>query len=183
MRRGSRPGFTLMEVLVALAVSAVVILGARALLDGLVLHAGRVAALARRADAEANADHLLRSTVALAGLTTDSARFDGTPEGASFRSWCDEAGGWQEQCDVRLTAEHEGSEVRVVLALGGSARVEVAARGSAASFRYLASASDGGHWVERWERAITPPLAIGLVTRATLAAAADTAIIRVGAHD
>ena len=55
MHNGSRLGFTLIELLVALMVGAIVILGARALLDGLTSHAEKVLVLARSADAEANA--------------------------------------------------------------------------------------------------------------------------------
>ncbi|HET7188379.1 MAG TPA: prepilin-type N-terminal cleavage/methylation domain-containing protein [Gemmatimonadaceae bacterium] len=184
MRTRRRTGFTLLEVMVALVVGAVVILGARALLDGLSLHSERVRSLARSADAEANAEHVLRSVVLRGGLASDSAaRFDGTPEQARFASWCDMAGGWQEQCEVKLVSEPHDDGISVVADLGEAGRLEVARHLDATTFRYLASASDGGHWVERWERAITPPLAIGLITKATPEARPDTMILRLGERD
>jgi prepilin-type N-terminal cleavage/methylation domain-containing protein len=179
----SRAGFTLLEVMVALVVGAIVILGARALLDGLSLHAGRVQTLARAADADANLEHVLRTAVARGGIASDSAaRFDGTPDRARFATWCDMPGGWQEPCDVQLAAEREpaGSQFSVVLTLGAADAMRVSEHLDAASLRYLASASGGGQWVERWEQAITPPLAIGLITRAAGAARPDTMILRLG---
>jgi hypothetical protein len=174
--------------MVALVVGAVVILGARALLDGLSLHAGRVHALARSADAEANAEHALRSAVLRAGLSSDSAaRFDGTAEHARFASWCDVAGGWEEQCEVRIAVERDdaSARLRVTLTLGDGGDVRVARDLDAASLRYLASAADGGHWVERWERSIASPLAIALITRPAVDGTAppprpDTLVLRLG---
>lgn len=178
----NRPGFTLIEVMVAIVVGAVVMLGARALLDGLSLHSERVQSKTRHADASAGAEHVLRSAVGRASLASDSTdRFDGTVEEVRFGSWCDMAGGWQERCDVRLAVEREGSDsgLSVVVHLGDFDRVEVAQHRYSASFRYLASAANGGQWLERWEQAIVPPLAVGLITRSTAASPPDTMILRV----
>lgn len=187
MHNGSRLGFTLIELLVALMVGAIVILGARALLDGLTSHAEKVLVLARRTDVEANAERVLREAVARTGIASDStALFDGTPEGATFRSWCDTPAGWQEPCKVRLMAEGgsgTSDRTRVVVRLAGAGNVVVMSHVHSATFQYLASARDGGRWVTRWEQAISPPLAIGLITRAAPTTSPDTMILRVGEHD
>ena len=59
MRR-ERGGFTLIELLVALAIGAVVLMSARALLDGLASHARATVRAMHDTDAEGNGERLAR---------------------------------------------------------------------------------------------------------------------------
>jgi hypothetical protein len=72
--------------------------------------------------------------------------------------------------------------VAVVAELAGSERVVVRTGASAASFRYLVSATGGGSWATRWEGAIAYPLAIGVLAQRD-DGGTDTMVVRLGAHD
>jgi prepilin-type N-terminal cleavage/methylation domain-containing protein len=181
-RAGKRRGFTLLEVLVALAIGGVAIMGARMLLEAVNAHAVRVAAAARQADADSNTELMLRSVLARTSTDGDSAaRFDGTTEEVRFPTRCNVPSGWQERCDARLAVEAPGmaGQVGVVLELSTGERVVVRRGLSSASLVYLATAVDGGRWTPAWRSAITPPSAMALVFRGA-DARVDTMIVRIG---
>jgi prepilin-type N-terminal cleavage/methylation domain-containing protein len=181
---GERRGFTLLEVLVALAIGGVAVLGARMLLEAVSDHGVRVAAAARQADVESNMDLMLRSTLARVSTDRDSAaRFDGTPTEARFPTMCDVPAGWQERCDGRLVVESSGpaGQVSVALELSTGEKLELRRELASASFAYLATAADGGRWVASWREAITPPPAIALIFRRD-DARTDTTIVRIGSR-
>ena len=104
--RGSRRGFTLVEVLVALALSGLVLLSAHALLSGV---GDRAHALALGADtltARATGARTLRLLVGQLEVGTPaSGPFAGAPGEVSSTSWCDMPAGWQERCAVTLDFE------------------------------------------------------------------------------
>lgn len=172
--RRARAAFTLVEVLVALVIGALVVLGARVLLEGLSEGATRTIAAAARVDREANGEMLLRD---LAGRlevgTSDSARFAGGPTWTTFDSWCDTPGGWQERCRVTLLVhvDPSGSSL-VALAAGDS--VALLHRDALLELRYLDDPRAGGRWFVSWGEGITAPLALGVV------AGDDTLIVRIG---
>ncbi|HEX2780180.1 MAG TPA: prepilin-type N-terminal cleavage/methylation domain-containing protein [Gemmatimonadaceae bacterium] len=174
-RKPCRAGFTLLEVIVALAVSAVVVLGARMLAEQ-VGEAGRyVVAAATRADRDANGERMLRDLLLRLEVgTSGAANFAGAADSAAFSSWCDVPRGWRERCNVSLVV-HRG-EARDTLRVRTSSGLDFAAldRPSPVSLRYLDDAGAGGRWFISWGAGITAPLAIGVVTPA------DTAILRIG---
>ena len=73
MRASSAPGFTLIEVLVALLLSGIVAIGVHDIFGTLANGASRVTLSGEAIDAEANADRFLRALVANteAGLSPD----------------------------------------------------------------------------------------------------------------
>ena len=184
-RRGrDRRGFTLLEVIVAIAVGSLVVLGARAML-GIVADGGaatREAAVAadRVANAEAELRRLLRD---LEVGTEQAMRFSGAPDEARFSTWCLVAGGWVERCRVVLTIEAGASGAAVVATLSsgdGSTgdRLELRSGFDRGELLYLSDASLGGRWFRIWGEGITAPLAIGLAVDS--AGRADTTILRIG---
>jgi prepilin-type N-terminal cleavage/methylation domain-containing protein len=177
MRRGDRRGFTLLEVLVALAISAVVMAGARGLLDALASSADGAVQHAHAVDDRANGARRVRDVVLRLSVQDDSAgAFEGTSRDARFRTWCDAPGGWEEPCAATLTASRAGEENALTLTLSTGDVVRLRAGARDIHLIYLASAELGGSWRDDWARSIVTPLAIGVV------ADGDTALFRVGVH-
>jgi hypothetical protein len=174
-RYGTAAGFTVIEIIVALFIGAVVVLGARSLLEGLAAQTSRVTTTARDGDRDANGERLLRGLVGRLEIGTDSSRrFGGDEREVHFSSWCDVARGWQERCSVSLALEPTRAGIALVgrLSTGESIVLREAARGE--GLRYLADAASGGRWFVRWGDGLTAPLAVGVLLDG------DTIIVRVG---
>lgn len=175
--RSVRAGFTLVEVMVALAVMGVVLVGARAMLGQIADDADRITAAAAEADRASNADLLLRAVAGrleVVPVPGREIRFEGEPQGARFHSWCEVPDGWLERCEASLGfIEVEGEKV---LALRLSTGEMVALRRGFASgeLTYLRDAGNGGAWIARWGASVTAPLAFGIVVDG------DTTIVRIG---
>jgi prepilin-type N-terminal cleavage/methylation domain-containing protein len=174
-------GFTLIEVLVALAVGAVVVLGARLMLEGAADGGRRIARVAQGMDRDANAERLLRTTVASlewGSAEEGGARFGGDEREARFTSWCDAPGGWQERCDVSIAVTFDSSATHVAGSLSlsrvGAEPVQIRDGFTHGALRYLADARDGGHWITKWDAGLAAPLAIGVILDR------DTLVLRVG---
>jgi prepilin-type N-terminal cleavage/methylation domain-containing protein len=174
-RNRSRAGFTLIEVMVALVVSAIVLLGARAMLADVGDDALRISAETKRLDADANGERALRALVRQLDLGAgEASQFAGDPRQVSFSSWCDVPAGWQERCAVTLTLEpHAGNSALVIRTSKGPA---LTVRDSIATgaLRYLTTVTDGGEWIRVWGAGITAPLAIGIILDR------DTLIVPIG---
>ncbi|HYW08759.1 MAG TPA: prepilin-type N-terminal cleavage/methylation domain-containing protein [Longimicrobium sp.] len=167
-------GFTLVEVVVALALAGLLLLGARVLLEQVGDAAERISGTAAEVDREANGERLLRAVVGSAEQPSGARAFRGDARGARFTSWCDLAAGWQERCDVSLGVIRVGE--RNVLAMELPRGEVVALRHGFASGRviYLRDAADGGSWLAEWASSVSLPLAVGVVLDG------DTLILRVG---
>lgn len=170
-----RAGVSLLETIIALAVSGIVLLGARVMVDGLADNTRRLHASAGVWDAEANRELALRLVADRVEVATDStARFVGSEQEARFRSWCEAGGGWLERCDValRFVRRDTGADLIMDCSLQGAMTLRTGVR--TGRLLYLASAADGGAWQRDWVVDITAPLAIGVV------ADGDTMIVRLG---
>lgn len=175
MRRASTRGFTLLEVIVALSIGALVVMGTRALIEGLHAHTVRLLSVSNSSNAAANAEHVLRTLVGnLALASTDASSFEGDAREARFTSWCDVPEGWQELCAVHLSVEGETGHVRLLATLSTGERLTVRDSADTATLLYLGSSADGGHWFVKWTHSLMPPLAIGLISDG------DTLLARVG---
>ena len=174
-REPPRGGFTLVEVLVALIVSAVVIAGARSLLEQLDDGATRIAAGAAAADREANGERMVRDLLLRLDVgTSEAARFAGGPDSVSFGSWCDVPRGWRERCVVSLVIRHGETRDSLLVATSTGLGFLTLAGAAPLTLRYLDDARDGGRWFRSWGAGITAPLAIAV------AGARDTVILRIG---
>lgn len=173
--RMHRAGFTLVEVMVALLVSAVVLLGARMLLEQLSENASRTIAAAGKADADANGERMLRDLAGRLEVGTDGAtQFSGEPNAARFGSWCDTPSGWLERCAVALVVRdgRDQSSIGVSFATGDT--LTLLTRTVPIELRYLDDPRAGGRWFRSWGAGITAPLAFAVI------AGADTMIVRIG---
>jgi prepilin-type N-terminal cleavage/methylation domain-containing protein len=181
MRRRSHSawGFTLIEVVVALALGGLVLVSAHALLMGV---ADRGHALSIRTDSleqRATGALTLRQLVGQLEVGTPaSGPFAGGPAQASFTSWCDTPSGWQERCAVTLSVERVDGAPALVARVNDGAPRALLQGFHAAAFRYLKSAADGGQGFESWGTGITAPVALGvLLDRDTRI---DTLVVRIG---
>lgn len=192
-RRGALSlGFTLVEIMVAIAIGGLVLMGARSLLEALADEEGHVAREAAIHDAHANGERLLRDLVGRMEVgTKEGGSFEGDPGEASFTSWCDVPAGWQERCRVTIAIEggagsagSDGTGPALVARLSGGRRVVLRTGFRAGELRYLNSAASGGQWFRQWGEGITAPLAIGVLLQRKSSAiegfVVDTLIVRIG---
>jgi hypothetical protein len=162
-----------MELVMALAISGAVLLGARVLLVQSTDSMGRIAASAEENMSAANAERMLDWL--LLQLDTADAAFVGNRREARFQSWCDTPYGWKERCFARvhLVDTPAGGFVTIdTRTRRGEISVRTAIEGNA--FTYLVAAAHGGSWLDDWSFQLTLPQAIGLV------GASDTTILRIG---
>jgi prepilin-type N-terminal cleavage/methylation domain-containing protein len=174
VRRGRRGGFTLVEVVIALAVGGMVVLAAHQLFAVVADTADRVPVAARATNRARNQERFLRELLARAEVGSDSAeRFNAQPNLIRFISWCPTPGGWLERCAVELALSNANDSVALDARWMGR-RSRLVTRPGRARFLYLRSASGGGEWLSRWGDAISAPLAVRI-------AFGDTAVfLRVG---
>jgi prepilin-type N-terminal cleavage/methylation domain-containing protein len=175
-----RRGFTLLEIVVAIAVAGVVLLGARTLLESLAATSRHLSGAAGAADADANGERLLRTIVGRMEVAAESGlAFGGDEQSVRFTSWCDVPNGWLERCTVTLSVDsgsHPGESVVVALleTRGRSERIALRRGFARGSFRYLNDPADGGTWLRMWGRGLSAPLAFGVLLDG------DTLIVRIG---
>lgn len=166
-RSRRRRGFTLPEVMVALAVAGLVLLGARATVDAVQGLAARSAEAARASDRALNGERALRRLVE--GITTgddEGTHFEGGALAARFRSRCPVPAGWTEPCVVRLMVEPRDSTLALVARVsgpsGGEAPLVLLTARERLTLGYLHDASAGGEWFTAWGRSIVAPVAVGV---------------------
>jgi prepilin-type N-terminal cleavage/methylation domain-containing protein len=179
MRSGSpaagRGGFTLIEVVVALSISALLLVGARAVLEQLGGHAEAVVRAASDADRDANGPALARSLLGRAETNPDAGRrFDGTEAGARFSTWCDVPAGWLERCQATLGFIAAGGAPVLAVEAGGGDPEPLRCGFGEGKLIYLRDPANGGAWVRNWSSAVETPAAVGVVIDG------DTTIVPIG---
>jgi prepilin-type N-terminal cleavage/methylation domain-containing protein len=174
-RAAGRAGFTLIEVVVAISITALLLVGARAVFEQLGDHAEAVVAAASAGDREANGQTLVRALVGRVETSPEpERRFDGTADGARFSTWCDTAGGWLERCTATLGFVTVADTAVLAVRQGDAEPVALRRGFRDGRLVYLRSAAEGGSWVRNWSSAVSAPLAVGVVIDG------DTAIVVIG---
>jgi prepilin-type N-terminal cleavage/methylation domain-containing protein len=167
-RVNNRSGVTLVELIIALAISGLAILGCVMLLDQLNDAHARISR-DRVADATAgNGDRLLRRLLVDAHTTADTAdRFRGDEHNASYVTLCDVPSGWPEACRVTLSLDSLRDSTVIVAYIAhdssGDERLDVRGVLGPATFRYLDLSARDSLWVRKWATSIALPSAIALV--------------------
>lgn len=180
MSRSRRAGFTLIEILVAMTVAAVVLLGADVVYEQLAAGSHAFAIAARAEDTSRNADLLVRQLVREVDVSPRDAgvparTFGGDSLSAHFTSWCTRPGGWKAGCEVLLKVVRDtpaAGAVAAITSTGDTARIRT--RAPAVALRYLLDARNGGTWLVSWGQGPNVPQAIGII------AGEDTTVLRVG---
>lgn len=169
-----RRGMTLIEVMLAVALSGLVLLSGRMLLSQLQHTSTVLGRTARRSDGDANATRTLYALVRRADVRPDSAsRFIGDSMSARFRSLCDAPGGWLEPCGVMMFLERGTDSSALVGQLSNGERLVLTRWKGIGTLQFLDVVSGHDQWVGQWGRSITPPIAMAVVV------AGDTIILPV----
>lgn len=160
-----RRGFTLIEVLVALVVTAAIALLAHGLFAAAADGGHRLALARRRLDREGNARAFIREAFLALDVGADSAGpFEGEPHRVRFTTWLPVAAGWNERRTMVLDAR----DGQWAAALGGGEidRIVLADSVTGVGLDYLLELGAGEHWVGDWHSAVSAPLAVRIrVTR------------------
>jgi len=162
--RDSRPAFTLLEVVVALAIGSLVVLSsvtlARAIDDASRSANRNTTAAARRAIAESTLGDLVYQAT---DGRDSTERFFGTADSARFRSRCATGYGWLEPCTVELHWRRGGIDSLVAVSSVGDTAA-VAAMGCATELIYMAAVPPDLKWRAVWSGESAAPRAVALAS-------------------
>jgi prepilin-type N-terminal cleavage/methylation domain-containing protein len=170
-----RGGFTLIELMLALALAGLVFIGILLLLNQLSDARSRFAQEAFRSDSRANGARVLRTLIERAVPRNDLVdHFVGDESEVEFASWCDVAAGWTEPCRVRLsvTQSPDSGVIRADLSTGE--KLQLAGWSGSVEFRYFAAVAGADQWIRAWTSNVTVPAAFGVVN------GSDTVVVRAG---
>jgi prepilin-type N-terminal cleavage/methylation domain-containing protein len=163
-RRDSRGGFTLVELLAALAVSGLALLGGILLLDQLTDSTTRITRRGLAVAREANGLRVLRQLLLDAQVSADSSdRFRGDARATDFSSMCQHPGGWRERCRASLSIDRRADSSVAIAMLPRGEFLELARWPGEATLRYFDVLARDSMWTDRWAPSITMPAAIGIV--------------------
>jgi len=145
-------GFTLIEVMVAVAIAGLVILTAHRIFTGVADGVKAVAAAREDLDRAANANRWLKAT-----FLSLEPPFEGRSDHLSFTSWQLTSGGWFEQMPTAIQRQ----DAHLVGRTGGTA-LQLTNGVSGISFDYLLDPGADTKWVREWISPVSAPLAIRL---------------------
>lgn len=148
MRR--REGFTLIEVMVAMAIAGLVMLAAHRIFTGVADGARAVAAARESLDRSVNARRWLKAT-----FLSLAPPFEGRATRASFTSWQLVPGGWFEQRPTQLL--RDGSHF---IGTTGTESFQLADSVSDIAFDYLLDPGADTKWVREWISPVSAPIAV-----------------------
>jgi prepilin-type N-terminal cleavage/methylation domain-containing protein len=161
-----RQGFTLIEVIVAMVVTATLALLAHGLFSDAADGGHRLALARRRLDRQGNARDFLRDAFLALDVGADSAGpFEGEPHRVRYTTGLPVPAG----CNVRRTVLLDAGGGQFTAELGGDSaqRIVLADSVRAVGLDYLLQLGAGEHWVRDWHSAVSAPLAVRVrVTRA-----------------
>ncbi len=148
-------GFTLIEVMIALTLSALVVLLAHRIFTGVADGAARLGAARTALDRDANARRFLAEAFGSLDVGTEGAGgFAGRPERVEFTTWQRVPEGWLERRRFVLGVD-DGS----LIALAGE-RVVLRDSVARVEFDYLLEPGATATWVREWISPVSAPVAV-----------------------
>ncbi len=163
-RRVPTMGFTLIEVMLVLALVGLVLTTAQMLFSQILVTNATMAAEARVADSRAAGARSLRGLLRNAQAAADSAnRFSGDGHSAAFSTRCPSDGGWLVPCRVTIALVVQGDSSLLVAELPRSEPTRLFAMRGAGELRYLDRAARETSWLVTWGTSIVMPAAVALI--------------------
>jgi len=170
-----RRGFTLLEVVVALAVGALVVLVAERLFTSVADASHRLAVARTTLDRTENARRWLAAALGSVEVDAPSGQsFEGHADRATFTTWLRTSGGWW--APVRLTIGL--SDGRLVAAPVPGNTLVLADSVTSVGLDYLLAPRADSPWAWEWVSGVSAPLAVRV--RVTKGAMADTLLFVIG---
>src|SRR2546425_4989163 len=149
-------GFTLIEVLLALTLGALVVLLAHRLFTGVLDSVRRVAEARAGLDREQNARRWLVEALGSLDVGDRAGPFAGHPDRVEFGSWLLTPEGWLGR--QRLTLGAGGSHL--VAHFGGGDSLVLADSVADVQVDYLLEPGERATWVREWVSPVSAPIAI-----------------------
>jgi prepilin-type N-terminal cleavage/methylation domain-containing protein len=149
-------GFSLLEVLLALTISALVVTAAHRIFTGVVDATKDMNARRSELDREMNGHRWLTEALGALEVGVDSASFLGRPDRVEFSSWQRTAAGWLRPEPMLLVMSGD------TLRLQGKSSIAIVTSVSAVAFDYLLEPGADSRWVREWISPVSAPLAIRL---------------------
>lgn len=155
---GDRRGMTLIELIAAIAIAGLVMLGAVLLLDGVNTNVKRIEDDAELVTASGTTLGLLHQLLNDAASSVDTAeRFVGDERGFACWTRCARAEGWMAPCRMVMTVTD--SALHVSFASGEERTLQRYGRG--ARLRYFDADRDA--WRTAWDATATIPAAVAVI--------------------
>jgi prepilin-type N-terminal cleavage/methylation domain-containing protein len=172
----STRGFTLVELMAAIALSGVMISGSVLLLQRLEDEAGRIRVAGDDVARQGNGERLFRALTRNAEASSDSSlRFRGDERSASYQSWCSMPSGWDEHCSVLLVIDQGLDSSTVIAELSSGEHLRLVKLRGGVEFRYLDLSARDSAWTRYWGQGVKLPSAIAMIR------SSDTLIFPLGA--
>lgn len=175
----SRTGFTLLELMLALAIGGLLVVTAAQLFAVAGDSGGALARARHAADREANAREWLATTLSSLKVgVAGTPGFQGDSARMTFAAWIPVAGGWMERRTVALVL----ADGQLTGAAGASVLLVDSLRSGA--FDYLAEYGAQTTWLSGWQSPVSAPIAVRIrLTRPTVdpeRSETDTLVFRIG---
>lgn len=160
----SPSGFTLIEVLTALAITGVVALLAHRLLNVTIDAVHQLDQARVEQDRIENGRRWLRSAFLSLDVGDSAGGFEGLQQHVTFSSWIEQPGGWSEL--ERLTIELRDG--RTIASGNRAGSLLLADSTTSLAFDYLLEPGASTRWVQAWLSPLSSPLAVRMrLTRKT----------------
>jgi prepilin-type N-terminal cleavage/methylation domain-containing protein len=154
-----RRGFTLVELMVALVVTALVTLLAHGAFAVAIDGARELRRVRIGEDRTHNAERWLAAAfLSLEVGQQGASSFEGQRDRIHFTSWLVTSSGWMERADVRLGL----SGTALIARVGGAAPVVLADSVRAVAFDYLLEPGADSRWAAEWVSPVSAPIAVRL---------------------
>jgi prepilin-type N-terminal cleavage/methylation domain-containing protein len=159
-----RRGFTLIEIIAALLLIGLAMIGGLALIDQIGDSAGRIAQEASRAARDGNGRRLLRRLLLDAAPSTDTTkRFRGDAHSMELSTRCEVPAGWTEPCRAMLALDERQDTSAVLAELSTGESYALLRKSGSLEFRYFNPTPIDTFWVRQWSSNVTLPTAVGLI--------------------
>lgn len=159
-----RRGFTLVELMVALVVTALVTLLAHRAFGVAIDGARQLRRVRIAEDRKQNAERWLSAAfLSLEVGQLGASSFEGHRDQVHFTSWLVTPSGWMERADVRLGV----SGTALIARVGDAAPVVLADSVRAVAFDYLLEPGADSRWAAEWVSPVSAPIAVRLRLQST----------------